>query len=260
MNTINLDYEHIIAGAKKGIRRSAVFMGLGVNAADDSEARAYHLVNDTNIQILPNEVTVDVIKSWKSDFRLWIVICGFRELVDHLCVFVDRLYKVSTLIKRTYEAKDYAKFERLGLDAKIDKLKAATGISCTHGDALSSFYPIRNCLVHRLGIVGDKDVEKNATLDFFYLRMASIFQLESGGVIEIPDIFAPDSPPFTTPESGMLALKFDLRKISFRKGDVVTLSPRTLTEALFFADLCVTAYAKEAIEFARANGVQFKEK
>jgi hypothetical protein len=254
MQTINIDYDAIIAGAKKGLRRSAVFMGLGVNSADDSSARSYHLVNDTNIRILPDEVAPEVIESWKSEFRQWIVICGFRELVDHLCVFIDRLYKASTLIQKTYELNDYNKFERLGLDAKISKLKSATGISYAHGDALASFYPLRNCLVHRLGIVGDKDVEKSGLLDFSYLRMASIFQPESGGVIDIPDIFAPDSKPFITPEAGTLALRFELRKVSFRKGEVVTLSPRTLTEALFFADLCVISYAKNAIEFANEKG------
>jgi hypothetical protein len=253
MKTVNIDYGRIIENAKTGIRRSAVFMGLGVNAADNPEAQKYQLVEETRMQLLPSEVSSEVIRDWKLEFRSWVVAGGFRELVEHLCLFFDRIYDVSRMIQKTHNLKDKKKFERAGLDEKIKLLEAQIGIRYIHGDALASFYPLRNCLIHRLGVVSAKDVSDGGTLDFSYLRMKLVFTAESGSVIDLPDDEA-----FSSDEDGSIGMKFHIHKLSFKKGEKIDLSPRTLTEILFFSDLCVRAYAKQAIEFAQANGVVMK--
>jgi hypothetical protein len=253
MKAVNIDYGRIIANAQTGIRRSAVFMGLGVNAADDIESKKYQLVDETRIQLLPNEVSSEVLNAWKTEFRSWVVAGGFRELVEHLCIFLDRIYDVSKLIQKTHNLKDKKRFERAGLDEKIKLLDTQLGIHYVHGDALGSFYPLRNCLIHRLGVVSTKDILNTGTLDFYYLRMKLVFTAESGGVIDLPD-----SEPFSSDEDGTIGLNFHIQKLSFRRGEKIDLSPRILTEILFFSDLCVREYAKQAIEFARANGVIMK--
>ncbi len=253
MKTVNIDYGRIINSAQTGIRRSAIFMGLGVNAADNIEANKYQLVKETRIQLLPNEVSGHILNDWKLEFRSWVVAGGFRELVEHLCLFLDRIYDVSKLIQKTHNLKDKKKFERGGLDEKIKLLDSQLGIRYIHGDALGSLYPLRNCLIHRLGVVGEKDILNTGTLDFSYLRMKLVFTADSGGVIDLPD-----DEPFSSEENGTIGLKFHMQKLSFTKGQKIDLSPRVLTEILFFSDLCVREYAKQAIEFARNNGVIMK--
>jgi hypothetical protein len=50
---INLDLDKLLDIALKGVRRAAVFMGLGVNAAIDPDFRSYQLSALTNIQTDP---------------------------------------------------------------------------------------------------------------------------------------------------------------------------------------------------------------
>ncbi len=257
---INIDYAKIHLTAKKGIHRAAVFMGLGVNAANFKELKDHQLVHDTKFNILPEKVSDEVLKEWKSEFRLWVVRCGFRELVDYLCVYFDRVYHVSSLIVRKYSEVAQAKFERVGLDTKIALLEKDFGITYTFGTQLGSFYPVRNCFAHRLGRVGPEDLKDGMDrLVLQYMHFVSVFTPEGGIERVIPDIFDPSSPPFEAEAAGTLGMKWCLEELKFQSGEVINLTPKSLTEVLFFADLAAAEFTKSALAFAKANGVRFKD-
>ena len=68
-----------------------MFLGLGVNAASRADFRDYSLSQESILQMLP-EVSDEVIDDWKIHFRTWIIAGGFRELIEHLCLFLDKVF------------------------------------------------------------------------------------------------------------------------------------------------------------------------
>ena len=146
---IQVDFLKIYDTAARGIRRAAVFLGLGVNSSESEHLTDYHLSRHTKFHILPEHVSVDVLSEWKKEYRMWVVGCGFRELVDRFCVFLDQIHKVSCLIGRRYSQKHQTDFERLGLDKKIERLKSEFGIAYVFDSQIASFYGRSKGLVIR---------------------------------------------------------------------------------------------------------------
>ena len=256
---ITIDFGKIYSTAIKGLNRSAVFLGLGVNAADREDLKEYHLTNDTTIRILPESVSDQDLAEWKKAFRVWIVGCGFREIIDWLCVFYDRTYLACCIIDRSNEEQKIEKFNRMGMVKKIATLKKEFGVGSQFDGQLSSFYPIRNCFVHRLGRVGKEDIRGSNPLNIRFLRFQSIFIPASGKEVIVPDLFDPKSPPFITPEKGGIGLKWSEKKIEFNQGEWIFLSPKDLTQILFFTRFCVDQVMETALDYARSKGITINE-
>jgi len=252
---VTIDFGKIHDTAIRGINRAAVFLGLGVNAADHSALVDYHLTKDTNLRILPGGVDDEILDEWKKEFRVWVVGCGFREMIDRVCVFLDQLHEVCRVIDRSSSEKILKEFEFFGLVDKLNSLEETFGISCPHSEQLASFYPVRNCFVHRLGKVGHQDLRKADQLKLRFMRYDSMFVTSSGNELKIPDIFDPNSPEFVTPEAGSLVIKWAEKSLSFFKGDWIVLSPKDLTEILFFTRRCVGELTKTTLRFAKTRGV-----
>ncbi|MDF7802110.1 hypothetical protein P4C99_21745 [Pontiellaceae bacterium B1224] len=259
-NHITIDFDKIYAIARKGINRSAVFMGLGVNAADHDELLDYHLFRDTNFRILPDEVPTETLAEWKKEFRIWVVGCGFREMVDRLCVFLDKTHLALRMIDKSNSDKIINDFEFKGLRGKIDNLRDELDFSFNFSEQLASFTETRNCFVHRLGHVGELDLKYSDSLVLKFMRFDCIFTTEDGIESNIPDLFDPDSPPFYTPEAGSLGLKWNEKILEFKENEWILISPKDLTEILYFTIRCIADIHKQSIEFAKSRGVPIIEK
>jgi len=54
---MSIKFDQIDQAAMIGIRRAAVFLGLGVNAANDPFLKNYRLTHETSVEILPNPIS-----------------------------------------------------------------------------------------------------------------------------------------------------------------------------------------------------------
>ena len=250
--TFNLDVIDEIA--RKGIRRAAVFMGLGVNAAESTELNNYHLYQDTTIHLLPSSVAPEILQEWKDQFRLWVVSSGFREVVDSLCRYFDQIYLgCSIAATKKYDPIAQKRFERLGLEGKIDALRDDLALTSPNSPLVQSFYPIRNCLVHRLGRVGHKDTKDGVPLALRYRRLEFLHTTETGRVIRLPDMMDPKSKPFFAQETGTLGMQYQERSLEFPLGSIITISPKELTEILFFTQIFLAEFNKAVLDYAHRH-------
>ena len=238
-----------------GMRRAAVFLGLGVNAADNEEQLEYRLTKDSRIELLPN-VSSSVIGEWKVHFRSWVIGCAFRELVEHLCLLLDRIYYCVLKIPSVElaEKKTFEDFERFGLDKKLEFLSRGFGIKSNFNSPLATLYPVRTCFVHRLGRVGNKDLKGGELkLEWAALRL---FIVTPSGELEFP-LDPRDSKPIELPEGGsLMAQPLAARARSYSHGDSIELSAHDLTEILFFAQICTKQLLVSAGEFLKSKDVQ----
>jgi hypothetical protein len=89
---VNIDFSNIRETARKGVRRTAVFLGLGINAAIDSALRKYELSDISPIHLVPSNVPEETIAHFKTEFGRWIVANGLRELIETFALFLDRTH------------------------------------------------------------------------------------------------------------------------------------------------------------------------
>jgi hypothetical protein len=120
---------------------------------------------------------------------------------------------------------------------------------------MSTFYGVRNCLSHRIGIVGNRDLDANGELRIGFIRMKGQFASLDGEQIPVPDFFDPNSGPFSTPGAGVLQARLAPESIAFKLGEVIRLTPRDLSDILFTASICGHNYSVKAQEFAKQRGV-----
>src|SRR5205085_9451567 len=130
MSRIHINFPAIQEIAAKGVRRTAVFMGLGLNAVADPDFKQYELTDITSIQIVPPSADENTLFHYKEQFSLWIVTCGLRELMETFALFLDEVNQACLWIlatKGTTTTNDVSsqdkKFRWDGIKTKLDLLK-----------------------------------------------------------------------------------------------------------------------------------------
>jgi hypothetical protein len=232
---ININLDAIEEVAKLGVRRAAVFMGLGLNAAYDDNLRNYEFTEITQIQSVTPNADDKTIAHYKKEFELWIIMCGLRELIETFAVFLDGIQNACLLMamhqgRILYEkTKKYRRnFLHKGIKDKLQLLEEKFNVKTQKNEYLISIHHARNCLTHRRGVVGKEDCADNDALIIKWIDIDIYAEQPSGEII-------PLDPPLPKERvrlevGGKIKAKRAERMLSFKKDTRITLSPRNLAE------------------------------
>jgi hypothetical protein len=259
MKSMKIDVKKIQDIALLGVRRAAVFMGLGINAARDSSFREYELAHITGIELVPSNVDSKTVDHFKEQFQLWIIESGFRELLERFALFLDSVHHHTLLLVTNRQKispenakKLHKKFEYVGIAAKLNQMEEDFGMTFRHAHYLATLAQARNCLTHRLGIVGEKDFTSD---NYFELRWQS-FDL----LADVPDkdepinLSLPIREPIYFRKGAMINLKIVERVRRFAKGDKLALSSKELAEICHFSIIASHDVATAMIDYAKSIG------
>ena len=243
---------------ERGFYRSAVFFGLGVNSAESDTLTEFHLSKYTNLRLVPPEVSPATLNDWKNELRTWVIMSGFCEMVDCLCISLNQIYTAASIAGREYSPEKIEAFEGRGLPGKLRDLEKDYGIRGWDSEKVASFGGIRNCFIHRKGRVGKADLRSKEVISIHYIRFNSFCSTKDG---EFPiDVFDPNSPTFTVPEGGAkLALRINEAEKSFKGGDVIGFSPKELAEIMFFARYSSRVLLGSLFDFIKSKGIRIVE-
>lgn len=262
--TIHLDYNDAREVAYTSIRRAAIFMGLGLNAARDPELVDYSLSKEVNINLVPQNATPKTIDIYKKSFEKWIIANCFRELIEGFVVYLDRLYKHSAVISKgskgltPKELKTlHNKVHEKGLPGKQKLLREDFGIITPVSAHFKTIYEARNCLCHNRGLVSPNYSNKGERLEVTWRSFDIFAKTESGD--EIPFSLKPNAPPTYLKEKSEVCMRFTTRSRAFHLGEVIELSVNELAEILSFAHLAADSYLKPSLEYARGQGFDVPE-
>lgn len=259
MNQININLPAIKNIAVKGVRRTAIFMGLGINAANNPDFKQYELAKNTGFEFIEPISDEQILINFKTEFGRWIVGNGLRELIETFCVFLDELHFVCLLVavtcdkvKKAQIQKENLNFRHSGLKDKIRNLSKDFDVTTVQSDYLISINQARHCLTHRRGIVGSEDCFNGKELIVRWKGTDTYAETPSGERISL----------FPMPEEGVLLTEgshimaaFPERTRIFPIHSLVTFSPRDLAEICHFT-LNQTNEAIRSIEdYLRKNGV-----
>lgn len=256
-------YDNILDIALKGVRRTAVFLGLGLNAASNPDFVDYSLTDVAPIQIIPADADDETIKHFKEDFSIWIVSCGLRELIETFNVFLDGIFYASLIvaiskgdISNERAVEFYQKFTYVGTGKKFEVLEDRFNVRYKYSDYVCTVNMARNCLTHRLGRVAPKDCNDNDKLLIKWLGFEIYFESKSGETIK-PEL--PIRKPFRVEGGVSLMSKFAEKSLAFNVGSTIRIPPKSLAEICFFLHMAATVIRDSAIEYAVAQGIKKKD-
>lgn len=261
MATVNLNLEGLVDVLKRGVRRAAAFMGLGVNVALDRDYSKVALPNSqTNFKLLPDPLPQAQIDEIKREFKVWIEAAGFRELCESLEEYLTRLYEVAALIHASQDGKipagfvlDIPKdFLMKGLARKFEILRDAFDVGPSLPAHLSTLWDVRNCLSHRRGFVGEKDLNESGRLVVRWRGIDTLYVAADGSerLLEV------EFEPFNVGEGGgHIAVRLAERVREFSLGERIVLSAHDLSEICWFSLTQSDSLIKSLVDLAERKGV-----
>ena len=259
MQSMKINVKKIQDIALLGVRRAAVFMGLGINAARDSRLREYELAHITGIELVPANVDDKTVDHFKNEFQLWIIESGFRELLERFALFLDSIHHHSLLLATNRKKispenaeKLHKNFEYKGVGTKLKQLEETFGMSFQHAHYLETLAQARNCLTHRLGVVGEKDCD---TDNYFELRWRSFDLLADAPDRDEPvNLALPIKEPIYFREGATLKVRIVDRVRRFAKGEKLAVSSKDLAEICHFAIIASHDVSTAIVDYAKSIG------
>lgn len=268
MPPVVIDFDKLAEVGLMGVRRAAVFMGLGLNAANDPAFKSYQLSSIQNVQtkmhmeLIPSNVSEDILCHFKAEFGSWVIANGLREVTERFAIFLDGAHHVCQLIacskqhlKPAAAEKQDSTFRWKGIEYKLQKLDKRFGVKPRYSDYVISINKARNCLTHRLGIVGFEDCNQGQALEVKWIGMDFQIELESGKILSANEAF-----DVVLPEPGTAQLKFVERSKLFPIGTLVRFEMRELAEICNFMLDSIRGVAGTAVQYASSVGVGIQEK
>jgi hypothetical protein len=259
MNQINIDLPTIKNIAVKGVRRTAIFMGLGINAANDPDFKQYELAKITSLEFIEPISDEKTLTHFKTEFGRWVIANGLRELIETFCVFLDEIHFVCLLlaissgqISTDQFHRQNTKFRHCGLKDKLKHLNNDFGVATGQSDYLMSINQARHCLTHRRGIVGNEDCFNGKELIVRWTGIDTYAETPSGERISL----------FPMPEGGVLLTEgskimaaFPERTKIFPIRSLVTFSPRDLAEICHFTLNQTSEVICSIEDYVRKSGI-----
>ena len=89
---VSISLDDIKEVALRGIRRAALFMGLGVNAATNPGQSKYSLSTFTYLDVIGRPLNDAEIPDTKTHFKKWVEGNGLRELNESFAVYLDGVH------------------------------------------------------------------------------------------------------------------------------------------------------------------------
>jgi hypothetical protein len=180
-------------------------------------------------------------------FGTWVLACGLRDAVEVLGVFLERArtaaatysvwekFQITGTRDACIPSEEWnerivagaAKFHRFGLPDKLERLtRYSSTLAPSLSEEVRTINQARNCLVHRGGLVTDRD---SNTPDGLVVKWEEV-SLE----IDTPSGRQSLNPPQYVAEGGNLVMNYERTSKLFTFGEAVTFSAQE------FAEMCMT--------------------
>lgn len=253
---LNLDDD--IEILRTGVRRADIFMGVGLNAAENTPPISHLLATESIhvIDLVKKNLTPDEQTHVNLEFAKWIRANGLRELVETFAIFSDRLYIALFLMSQGTDArgeklKPIVRFEKLGVTDKIDVMSKLIPVDDGDRRVLRSLNQARNCYAHRRGIVGKRDLnpgEQSMLLRWNGFRME--VREPDGNIISEAEMYE-----HVFQRGGEIDLRVVERTREFAVGAELVLEKQDLKE-ICLSLLCIgQRLLRQTMEVARAAGL-----
>lgn len=259
----NIDLDELAEISHLGIKRAATFMGFGLNSADCEDMKDFTLSKYTYLDFLPDSISPEYVKHYKEEFKIWMITCGLRELIETFSVYLDKVYETCMYIqylKGSRSTEEISKcmnnMEHSGLNRKFKLLNDTFNIKTQYLDHLISVNEIRHCLTHYRGIVPERDGVNGMKLTWIGFQV--ILERLSGEEVKLP---------YPLPDGGMHAkdgeqihMKQLDKRVIFRVNERIVLPVDVLAEICGMMKIITDEIKVQTLVWIKNQNVTIKEK
>lgn len=198
----------------------------------------------------------------KAATEIWLVTHVVRDLVDTTSAFLEQaraccayfgLASKPTATWSDFQAvqEESAAFHRLGLPDKLKLLESHFEVVSDFQPHLLSLNRVRNCLVHRLGKVGERDLDSGGKLELTWIEISLQAVSPDGATVK----------PIAAEEVIDAGWALDLitgpQSRSFRLGEQVSITYEELMGVLLSTSSAISSYVRSVESFAKRRGIKF---
>ena len=258
---VNINLDLVWEPAAVGLRRASTFSGLGTNAARDPNLTDFHLPGLLKLSFFKEDASK--LGEVKEQFERWILSNAFREVLESFAISLDRSYEVLLFVEsvrkhQEVSRKRFNSFHYAGLEGKLERLNTEFGVHAKVADYLAPLSKARNCLAHRMGVVGIADCTEPGILKVRYRRIETLFLPEKGGPEQIVPADSADS--FVTEGAGHIAIRFKEAETEFPLGARLVLEPIDVKYIFWTVNQSGIELKQALLEKLREMGVLVKQK
>lgn len=199
----------------------------------------------------------------RSEAHAWVIGCALRDFVEEVAGLLEETRRVctaSTLVGSTIVSEEFlgtvdaqkGEFDRLTFPAKVERIQKL------FGDVLDgrirhvrTLVRARNCLVHRLGVVDERDCNEGEVLVIRWKDMELGARTPDGREV-------PLMPGTVLKEGGQPFVRYVERSRQFACGERVVLTSTDLCGIWRTLEGFAYGTTKRVVDFAREKGVQLK--
>jgi hypothetical protein len=256
---VRIDFNRLRQLAHVGLQRAYIFMGFGLNAASNPGIIDFGLAETDHAQLVPPITDPSKLQEAKTAFGQWIVSCGVREAIETFAIFLDEVHRVCLFVAHhkgklpDVDVKRIRRtFRRAGLPDKLKLLTDSFGVVAEWPDFVVSVHRARNCLVHRNGVVGEKDSEDGRPLDISWRAIEVFLDRPDGEVV----VRMPIAEPVHVERGELIGVRWSTRAASFALGERVVLQPSQLAEICTYLYMETNFICNRAGEYLEQLGVR----
>lgn len=194
-NTVDLDA--IANIARVGINRAYIFMGFAVNSARDPNLQDFEVPDGSIYSLVFDDLNDDTRSKLKAEYASWAISNALRDMIEYFDVYLDKVYGLLLEVEDWKARKDGTdaglvkmrdrrrKFRFAGTSKKLDYMRSEFGIQVEFSEDLETIKKARNCLTHRIGIVGEEDLNHGGALKATW-RVTELYGFSLDGSEFIP--------------------------------------------------------------------------
>jgi len=206
----------------KAIDRISRVVSLSLRLQHKIDATDAEAINFLREKSGNNQLSIEQIR---NEYSVWALEEGFVSLANILPQLLETARKNCST---SASQKEIREFDRKPFEGKLSFLEDNYGLRCErHKEAIISFNKARNCLVHRKGIVSERDTNTN---DHKYLQISWLgvdFFVDDGQTKEKKEI------PFEIKKGAKLSGVNVKRTKSFKIGDQIVFNSNEFREITF---------------------------
>lgn len=259
---MNINFDEVIEKGLKGVRRSYVFMGLGVNSAEDDRLCNYQLTPLTSLQLLQDGLDEFTVKNFKDNYKEWVLNTAFRDALEAFHIFVEELFICLIVLKKKAASlgavkKDIERFEKLPFPSKMEHLRKQFFVEPEFINHIKSINRTRNCLAHRGWVVSTKDYNNSpkSALVLSWRGMNMVLTDKEGE----RECHMSELVGIVTKHETKVGLRFADRSKEFVSGQVIRLEPKELAEILWYWTMEMKKLLVRSVEYAKNAGATIVE-
>lgn len=210
------------------------------------------------VQLGQQQQPLDVVR---RDFEEWLIACGLRECVEVAAALLEEARMVLVLWSidsRELTAGEWSElvadgardFDRLTWPARFDWLEDQ-GLKLNLREQFLSINAARNCMVHRRGVVSERDVKTADSLD---VKWRKVQLIAKKGEIEMPI-----EGPMVVEAGSEVCLRVSNEVKRFKRGEQISFTPQGFTEIYLTIHWMAQDIASQLEALGRSRGLAFAE-